>query len=439
MPAEGLTSGTMRGKRGDGERRFSALTLATFAVALIYGAVFFWLLLQDDTFDTGPSVVVSLAPEPAAPAEQLLRTDPDVKPGIKRDIKPSDDVAGKPAATPSAPSAKPSKSEEPVKSAPAPETRTAGPDAPAVPSRTADASPAPASKSPAEAKPAETPAASGTAPNGAIRLAPAPDVALVTLSKHGPLPVISPDGRRASEVYARPLSADVQALTRRPRVALVIGGMGISATATRNAIDRLPPEVTLSFAPYGKDLQKWIDRARAAGHEVLLELPMEPYDYPENDPGPYTLLADAAPPENIDRLEWLLSRFVGYAGVMNYQGARLVASQDALRPVLEALSSRGLMYVDNGAWPHTKVPDVAAEVGLPVVRGNGLIDRLQNPAGIQKALTRLEDTAGTAGIAVGVGTGFPVTVEQVAAWADQLRGRGFVLVPVTAAAPTRPS
>ncbi|MDP1340887.1 divergent polysaccharide deacetylase family protein, partial [Klebsiella variicola] len=78
--------------------------------------------------------------------------------------------------------------------------------------------------------------------------------------------------------------------------------------ATAHAIETLPPEVTLSFAPYGPRLQEWIDKAREAGHEVLLELPMEPFGYPQNDPGPHTLLTGGNTAENISRLEWLMSR-----------------------------------------------------------------------------------------------------------------------------------
>ena len=84
--------------------------------------------------------------------------------------------------------------------------------------------------------------------------------------------------------------------------------MGLNRTVTQAAIDELPPEVALSFAPYTEDLQAWIDRARAAGHEVLIEAPMEPFDYPNNDPGPHTLLADGAAEENGRRLAWLLSQ-----------------------------------------------------------------------------------------------------------------------------------
>ena len=150
-------------------------------------------------------------------------------------------------------------------------------------------------------------------------LPPAPDPALVDATADGPLPKIARDGRKPWQVYARPVPAGTQTVRR---IALVVSGMGISESATAHAIETLPPEVTLSFAPYGARLQEWIDKARAAGHEVLLELPMEPFGYPQNDPGPHTLLTGGDTGENISRLEWLMSRFTGYAGVM---GARLRA------------------------------------------------------------------------------------------------------------------
>src|SRR4029077_15730556 len=125
--------------------------------------------------------------------------------------------------------------------------------------------------------------------------------------------------------YARPVT-----LTGKPRVALIIGGLGLNAKATREAIASLPPEVTLSFVPYADGLQGWIDMARAAGHEVLLEAPMEPKDYPDNDPGPYTLMADGQQADTTRRLEWLLSRATGYFGVTNYLGSRFVQSPAAM-------------------------------------------------------------------------------------------------------------
>ena len=43
------------------------------------------------------------------------------------------------------------------------------------------------------------------------------------------------------------------------------------------------------------DLQEQVNKARAGGHEILLQVPMEPVGYPGTNPGPRTLLSDAMP------------------------------------------------------------------------------------------------------------------------------------------------
>src|SRR4029079_18687189 len=84
--------------------------------------------------------------------------------------------------------------------------------------------------------------------------------------------------------------------------------------------------------------------ARADGHEVLLQIPLEPNNYPTENPGPHTLLTTLPPDENMKRLEWLMSRYTGYVGVTNLMGAKFEATQNALTPVLEEVKARGLLY-----------------------------------------------------------------------------------------------
>jgi hypothetical protein len=251
-------------------------------------------------------------------------------------------------------------------------------------------------------------------------LTQAPIAGLFAAGPSGPLPVIGPDGRTPAQAYARPAAAD-----GKPRVALVIGGLGLNAKTTHQAIESLPPEVTLSFVPYADGLQGWIDLARAAGHEVLLELPMEPKDFPDNDPGPYTLMADGKPDETTRRMEWLLSRGAGYFGVTNYLGAKFVASPTAMSILSEGLRARGLAFVDDGS---------AAKVGGAEPRASAdriVDDQLDGPA-IEAQLTALETQASRSGHALGSGFAYPVTLEEAAHWAGGLSGRGFQLVPASA-------
>ena len=203
-------------------------------------------------------------------------------------------------------------------------------------------------------------------PDPPIKLAAAPDSRLVERARQGNLPQIGADGARPSDVYARRAPSP---LTKPAgRIAIVVVGLGISAASTADAITKLPPEVTLAFAPYGADVDKQVVRARGDGHEVMLQAPMEPFDYPENDPGPHTLTASAPPEETLNRLHFVMSRFPGYVGVMNHMGAKFTASEAALAPVLREIGSRGLLFLDDGSSPRSLVSSVAASAKVQAAR-----------------------------------------------------------------------
>ncbi|HZZ69258.1 MAG TPA: divergent polysaccharide deacetylase family protein [Phenylobacterium sp.] len=237
----------------------------------------------------------------------------------------------------------------------------------------------------------------------------------------GPLPIISQDGRTPFEAYRRPFAPN-----GRPKVSLVIGGLGLNARTTQAAIETLPPEITLSFSPYAEGLQGWIDMARAHGHEVLLETPMEPVDYPDNDPGPLTLMAGGQGPETVKRLEWILSRATGYFGLTNYLGSKFLASDSAYQTFSAAVRGRGLAFVDDGT--------AARRGGKGVIRASAerVIDDQLNQTAIDQQLLALEAAALQRGQAMGAGFAYPVTLEKVAQWSRGLSDRGFQLAPVSA-------
>ncbi|MDX2232998.1 MAG: divergent polysaccharide deacetylase family protein [Hyphomonadaceae bacterium] len=250
---------------------------------------------------------------------------------------------------------------------------------------------------------------------------------------NGPLPIVTPDGRTPARAYARPFTGDAT----KPKIAIIVGGLGFNARVTQAAIDELPPDVTLSFVPYTADLQSWIDRARARGHEVMIELPMEPFDPEADDTGPQTLLANASARDNIARLENLLSRATGYFGVTNYQGARFAASGQASAPVAQALKSRGLVFLGNALGPRTAFGVEAGRAGLPFASADRIIDTQRDAQKIDEQLLNLEALALQNGSALGSGFAFPVTIDQIEAWAENLSMRGYVLAPASAVMESR--
>src|SRR5437764_615310 len=201
-----------------------------------------------------------------------------------------------------------------------------------------------------------------------------------------------------------------------PVVAIVVGGLGVGAAKTADAIMKLPPAVTLAFTPYGADPAKLTERARAQRHEILLQVPMEPFDYPDNDPGPQTLLTTLGAEQNIDRLYWHMSRFQGYAGIANFMGARFVVSDAVMQPIIREAAKRGLGYLDDGATPRTTAPAQAAAQAMPFAKADLTIDAVPTAAEIDRALAKLETLAKERGVAVGVAAALPISIERIGAW-----------------------
>jgi polysaccharide deacetylase 2 family uncharacterized protein YibQ len=246
------------------------------------------------------------------------------------------------------------------------------------------------------------------------------------------IPVVA-DGLTPFTAYATGTPSERAKAATMPTVAIVIGGLGIGAAKTTESIMKLPGAVTLAFTPYGSDPGKLVERARAQHHEILLQVPMEPFDYPDNDPGPQTLLATQSPEQNLDRLFWHLSRFQGYVGLTSFMGGRFTVSDDAMQPVIREAAKRGLGYLDDGSSPRSVAATLAQGQTMPFAKADLSIDAVPTAAEIDKALAKLEALAKTRGNAIGTASSLPVSIDRIANWARALEGRGILLVPLTTA------
>jgi polysaccharide deacetylase 2 family uncharacterized protein YibQ len=208
-------------------------------------------------------------------------------------------------------------------------------------------------------------------------------------------------------------------------VALIVGGLGINPAATKEAIDTLPPQVTLSFVPYTQNLQTWIDMARAAGHEVIIEVPMQPTNYPDNDPGPQTLLANMRNDDLMARMNWVMTRATGYFAMSNYQGGAFFKDKAGMATFMQTLKARGVAFIDDGQA--RGLPGAWARLSADRV-----IDSQINAQAITQQLAGLETQAKSRGMALGTGFAYPVTLAVAIRWTQTLDAKGLQLAPASA-------
>jgi len=240
----------------------------------------------------------------------------------------------------------------------------------------------------------------------------APIQGLSRMSPFGRVPHPNADGRSALENYAKPFAP----VPDKKYIALVIGGLGLNPELTQRAIDDLPGTVTLSFAAQAPGLQSWVNKARARGHEVMIELPMENAVGSTGNTTIYTLTTAGPDSKNIKNLDYLLSRAQGYFAVTNYGGDGLVTNEDMLATVFAHLKNAGLGFVYDGALPNSLVGSIGKAQGLKTITARTFLDEQNRDRdSVRTAITRLQNQTGQT-IPIGMGFSYAGTIDGVIDW-----------------------
>jgi polysaccharide deacetylase 2 family uncharacterized protein YibQ len=216
----------------------------------------------------------------------------------------------------------------------------------------------------------------------------------------------------------------------RPRIAIVIDDLGVDKARTARTI-RLRGPLTLSFLTYAGGLKELTAAAKAAGHELMMHIPMEPGSA-EVDAGPNVLLTGIPRDELVASVKWNLSQFEGYVGVNNHMGSRFTADLAGMLVVMEELKKRNLLFLDSVTAINSLAGKAAKQVGVPFTRRNVFLDHDDNVAAIKKQLAEVEQLARRSGSAVAIGHPREATLQALIPWLDEIEGRGFQLVPVSA-------
>jgi hypothetical protein len=249
-------------------------------------------------------------------------------------------------------------------------------------------------------------------------------------TENGPLPIIAKDGRQPWIEYSR----NFKHSDRKPRVAIIINNLGLSATYTEQILKLMPKNITLSFSHISPKLKKWVREARQKGFEVLIDLPMEPDGFPRNDPGRSTLLTSLSEVENLNRLEYVMVQSGGYVGLLSTHGSKFTLNSELLLPILKAIKDRGLLYVDSRTTSQSLGPELSSDIQLPRAFNNVFIDKTPSQVHITTKLRELERIVMDKKFAVAIARPLPISIEILSEWASSLKKKGIALAPITAIA-----
>ena len=244
---------------------------------------------------------------------------------------------------------------------------------------------------------------------------------------------IAADGLKPFTAYAGGTDADRARAARMPSIAIVIGGLGVGAAKTSDAIMKLPPAVTLAFTPYGSDpgqaggaRPRATPRGAAANSDGAVRLSRQ-RPRAANPAHHVGRRAESRPPVLAPQ------PIPGLCRDRQFHGRALCRHRcgDA------AYSARGRQA--RARLPRRRV--CAAQRRLLAGGGPGdavrqadfSIDAVPTSVEIDRALAKLERLAKERGTAVGIASALPISIERIAAWTRSLESRGILLVPLTTA------
>lgn len=265
--------------------------------------------------------------------------------------------------------------------------------------------------------------------DGKEGLAPAPLDTITEQTEKGLIPTAGKDGTLPWKYYARPFTPK----EGRPIVAIVITNLGLSKPMTEEAM-KLPHDITLSFSPYASDARNWARRARGEGYESMIDLPLEPSNFPISDPGPYGLISSLEPAELSSRLHWILSRYPGFVGTLASLDEKMTGNIGAMRNLLTELTARGVLFIYRKSEQNAELANFIKTQNLLALAADAVIDEEITPAAITQKLDALAEIAKTQGYAVGLARSYPPTQRALELWVEELDKKGVDVAPISAVA-----
>ena len=238
----------------------------------------------------------------------------------------------------------------------------------------------------------------------------------------------SPSGRDARRLVVEPVIPP--ATSGGHRVAIIVDEVGGRRDVFESLRD-LRRRVTLAVLPALPLTSAIAREASRSGMEVLLALPMEPYRYPELDPGPGALMMSMTQDDLRRLVVRHLEALPGVVGVINHMGSRLTEDRERMRTVLGVLAARGLFLVDAYASNLSVAYDEAKAIGVRVARRQIRIDSARGENVERASWNEVGQWAERHGGAVVLVHGDPLTARLLREYILRWEAQGLTLVPVS--------
>ncbi|MCK9329000.1 MAG: divergent polysaccharide deacetylase family protein [Candidatus Cloacimonetes bacterium] len=134
---------------------------------------------------------------------------------------------------------------------------------------------------------------------------------------------------------------------QKPKVSVIIKGFGSLTDKEITRWQNLNTEFCYSIIPDKTHSIRNMELLVNSNHETLLELPLEPANYPISFPGKNAIFVQYNEDQIKDKMDYFFNQMPAVMGVITYMGSLVVTDQAVMINILNELKVKGLYFIDD--------------------------------------------------------------------------------------------
>ncbi|MGJ7912768.1 divergent polysaccharide deacetylase family protein [Neobacillus sp. LXY-1] len=233
-------------------------------------------------------------------------------------------------------------------------------------------------------------------------------------------------------LFCHPVHAE-EAVPKNLMAAIIIDDFGGGTGGVRDFLEGEIP-ITAAVMPFTESSRKHAEWAHQNGFEVMIHLPMEPKRGKRSWLGPKPITNDLGPEEVKQRVYEAIKSVPYAVGLNNHMGSLAVENEEIVRAIVEVAKEKRLYIIDSGTSPKSKFPQLAKEMGVPLLKRDVFLDDISSSSHVRKQMVQLAKVTEIKGrgIAIGhVGVTGKVCSVGIFQSMDEFKKRNIKIVPVS--------
>lgn len=162
---------------------------------------------------------------------------------------------------------------------------------------------------------------------------------------------------------------------KKPQIAVIVDDFGYYEGDLLDDFLSLPAPITLSILPDLPYSRKVMEKAVENGYETFIHIPMEPINYPRNDPGSNAIFVHLSEREIVKRMQGYIRQLPDCIGANNHMGSLATADKDVMRYVLQVLKNNNLFFIDSYTTSSSVAYSTAQEMMIPSFKRDIFLDQ----------------------------------------------------------------